>query len=260
MSIKLMDMVFEADGLTPTQKLVMLALTDYAADDGTSVYPSVETLAHKTALNKSSVRKTLKELREGLHLVIVEKKFTPRRPNVYVINRALLESMRVLPRSTQGSTTAHPGVDVVAPRDLPGSTDPSIDPSIDPSPEPSVLAAASPPTPPGPKKGKAKAPPDPLLQNPAVVTYRDKAHLTPNHVQRQEIADRVPVERVEVWGQIVYEWMAAGYKPGNVAGMLDAFSNGGLSKRNGSAPARNPMLAALDEIHAEEVRTQHGDH
>lgn len=75
---------------------------------------------------------------------------------------------------------------------------------------------------------------DPLLDNQAIIAYRDHAHLTPNHDQREEIARRVG-DKVEQWREIVKTWMLAGYRPQNVAGMLDAFDNGGLGKRNGQS-------------------------
>ena len=131
MSIKLMSMVFDASGLKPTHKLVLLCLCDCAADDGTSVYPAVSTIANRTALNPSTVRKTIHELRDktGLNLISIARLYTSKRPNVYKINvdnlRVLCGS-RVLPDSAQGATTAHPRV-------LPRSTDPSVDPSVDPS-------------------------------------------------------------------------------------------------------------------------------
>lgn len=145
MSVKLMTMVFEADErLKATQKLVMLALADHAADDGTSIYPSIQTIAYKTGLNESSVRKVLKELRDGdLKLIKIARHYTSHRPNQYSINMTKLASIKrvlpdstqefgVLPRSTQGATKKHSRV-------LPRSTDPSI--TIN---EPSALDASRP--------------------------------------------------------------------------------------------------------------------
>ena len=74
---------------------------------------------------------------------------------------------------------------------------------------------------------------DPLLDHLAIIAYRDHARLTPNQDQREEIARRVG-DKIEQWTSVVKDWMLAGYKPGNVAGMLDAFENGGLKKRFGN--------------------------
>lgn len=61
MSIKLMVEVWQKQGLTSTEKLVLLALADWANDEGLC-WPSIETLAQKTSLVKRSVSRIIKEL------------------------------------------------------------------------------------------------------------------------------------------------------------------------------------------------------
>jgi DNA-binding transcriptional regulator YhcF (GntR family) len=145
MSVRLMSMVFEADGITSTQKLVLLALADHAADDGTSIYPSVETLANKTCLSNAAVRKALKELRGPVGVIRIARRFTSRMPNKYAINVAHLAALKrvspnstlesgVSPDSTLGATKKHP-------RLSPRSTNSSLtinEPSMD-----TPLAASS---------------------------------------------------------------------------------------------------------------------
>jgi hypothetical protein len=70
MSVRLMSLVF-ASKVKPTQKLVLLALADYASDDGCNVYPSVETLTGKTSLKERAIRGALVEMREAGLLVVV---------------------------------------------------------------------------------------------------------------------------------------------------------------------------------------------
>lgn len=130
-----MSNVFDAQGLTPNQKLVMLALSDYAADDGTSIYPSIKTLASKTALSGSSIRNAIRELRnpDGLNLLTVVSHYTNRRPNRYAIN---VKNLRALSPDTQKSSVSSPdtqGVTTKHPRVSPPDTDPSVYPSPDPS-------------------------------------------------------------------------------------------------------------------------------
>ncbi len=48
--------------IPPTPKLVLLALTDHARDDGTGAYPSIETLARKTSLGERGVQKVMRLL------------------------------------------------------------------------------------------------------------------------------------------------------------------------------------------------------
>lgn len=56
MSVRVMALVFDFQGVTPTEKLVLLALADYAADDGSQVYPSITTVIKKTCLCERAVR------------------------------------------------------------------------------------------------------------------------------------------------------------------------------------------------------------
>ncbi len=62
MSIKLMSMSFDVQGVTPSQKSVLVALADHARDDGYSCYPSQGRIAHKTSLGKRTVGRALAEL------------------------------------------------------------------------------------------------------------------------------------------------------------------------------------------------------
>lgn len=136
MSIKLMSLVFDAGNMTPVHKLVMLALCDYAADDGTSIYPSLDTICRKTALKDSTVRKALRELRDpdGMNLLSVSSKSTNRFPNRYCVNVQVLRSISwVSPGNTQTLSSDIQGVTKKHSRVSPGNTDPSFDPSADPS-------------------------------------------------------------------------------------------------------------------------------
>lgn len=131
MSVKIMTMVFEADErLKATQKLVMLALADHAADDGTSVYPSIKTISYKTGLKESAIRKALKELRDDVKIIRITRHFTSRRPNQYAINLTRLSSFkRVLLDDTQESGVSRgdtQGITKKPSRVSPRDTDPSI--------------------------------------------------------------------------------------------------------------------------------------
>ena len=83
MSVRLMSMVFESD-LDSTKKLIMLAASDFANDDGRSIYPSVATLCNKTSLSERTVRKQLKQLRES-GMLVIEKNSTSKFPHTYCI-------------------------------------------------------------------------------------------------------------------------------------------------------------------------------
>lgn len=62
MSIHLMSLVWEVDFATPTQKLVMLRLADYADDDGNSVFPSIERLARQVGASKRQTQYAVRAL------------------------------------------------------------------------------------------------------------------------------------------------------------------------------------------------------
>lgn len=69
MSIHLMSLVWEVNFATPTQKLVMLRLADYADDDGNSVFPSIDRLARQVGASKRQTQYAVRAL-EGVGLMI----------------------------------------------------------------------------------------------------------------------------------------------------------------------------------------------
>jgi hypothetical protein len=75
MSIKVMSWVFENSEATLGSRLVLLALADYAHDDGSKAFPSVETLMKHTRMGRRGVQEALRKLeREGhvLHVGMTE--------------------------------------------------------------------------------------------------------------------------------------------------------------------------------------------
>ena len=123
-----------------------------------------------------------------------------------------------------------------------------------------------PPSTPSPQVGAVKAtktPPktrDPLLDNPAVVAYRELARLTPNAEQRAAIAAAVTDE--ERWRRVVREWLTHGWKPGNVAGMLERYAGNGPGPPRDHASGAHlpPALAALALVEAEDQRAAGGNY
>lgn len=118
--------------------------------------------------------------------------------------------------------------------------------------EKSVVSAPTQVTP--KPKGKAPTPApkthDAKLDHPAVIAYRDATHLTPNETQRQAIVERVL--DTERWSRIVREWLTVGWKPSNVQGMLDRYSE--PARSNGRQPGGKPnYVLAIEELQAEEA-------
>lgn len=66
---------------------------------------------------------------------------------------------------------------------------------------------------------------DPNLSHPAVVAYRSLTHITANPVQRRAIVETVSDENL--WYSTVEHWLEHGWRPMNVAGMLDSYQKGG---------------------------------
>lgn len=63
MSIKLMSAVWERSDISSTQKLVLLALADWANDDGLC-WPSIDRLAQKTGMAGRSVQRIIRDLEQ----------------------------------------------------------------------------------------------------------------------------------------------------------------------------------------------------
>jgi len=63
MSIKLMTAVWERDDLTSTHKLVLLALADWANDEGLC-WPSINRLAVKASLTTRAIQKAIRQLEQ----------------------------------------------------------------------------------------------------------------------------------------------------------------------------------------------------
>ncbi|MDG6104008.1 helix-turn-helix domain-containing protein [Dactylosporangium aurantiacum] len=68
MSIRVMTWVWDSSPVGGNDRLVLLAIADNAADDGTNAWPSLHTLARKTLLDVRTVRRIVRRLEEGGHL------------------------------------------------------------------------------------------------------------------------------------------------------------------------------------------------
>lgn len=82
MSVRIMAAVFDTEGMSPTAKLVALAMADHASDDGRNIYPGLARLERKTGLSRASVQRAIKWLLENGYLAI-EKHSTATMPTVY---------------------------------------------------------------------------------------------------------------------------------------------------------------------------------
>lgn len=81
MSVRVQTYVWQLT-LTPTQKLVAIALADHCHDDGSEARPSQRTLMNKTGLSERTVRGTLQEL-VRLGVLSLDRPAGQHRPNCY---------------------------------------------------------------------------------------------------------------------------------------------------------------------------------
>ena len=81
MSVRVQTYVWQLD-LTPSQKLVAIALADHCHDDGSEARPSQDLLIQKTGLSERTVRNTLRDLVDA-GVVVVDRPAAQHRPNCY---------------------------------------------------------------------------------------------------------------------------------------------------------------------------------
>lgn len=138
MSGKVAGAIFDLGRYEGATLLVALALAEYADNDGTEIFPKVETLAAKAKLSVRMTQYALKALREDLVLVTV-KAARRGRPAVYRIDLVRVQWLRCngcgAIDDSVGVQTATVGVQPIAP--------PIIEPPVEPSEEPSHNARAS---------------------------------------------------------------------------------------------------------------------
>ncbi|MGH6654613.1 MAG: helix-turn-helix domain-containing protein, partial [Actinocrinis sp.] len=119
MSIKVMSWVWENSPASGSGLLLLLAIADHADDDGTA-YPSIQKLAKKTRMSRSSVFRAMKPLIESRQLKI-ESRGTGRDTSEYQIIMPPSRGVNLTPQGSQDDT---PGVAERHPRgvnvDTPG--------------------------------------------------------------------------------------------------------------------------------------------
>lgn len=132
MSISLMTKVWANAPLKGSHLLLLLAMADFANDDGTSIFPSLATLARKIRANEKTVRRGIDVL-IAAGLLDRQKDATPRSPAHYRIrveNLAEVEGgQNVHPEGTEcpptGDKMSGQGGRDVRPEGVKMSTEPS---------------------------------------------------------------------------------------------------------------------------------------
>jgi len=232
MSVRIMAFVFEAELpeylvyatrngkqkrlKRATAKLVLLAFADHANDEGRAAYPSLELVARKTGLSLRAVKNTVRALVHAGILIPNGKSF--RGTNDYIIDVDAL--VGVNPVHPQGEPGAPQGVNPVHSRGEPGSPEPSFNHPINHPLESTGAPAPNAPALKSAKHTARKTPPPP-----AVEVYRSRAGMFPRRALWEMLAREVGDEQdaLEFWGRVVEAWVASGWNPRNLRGMLDFF-------------------------------------
>lgn len=88
MSLSLLDMAWETEVGSHTEKLILVALADHSNDQG-ACWPSISRLARRCHLARSSVFDAIKGLKSR---GIIEVKVTPGRGSTYTLNRSAMRT------------------------------------------------------------------------------------------------------------------------------------------------------------------------
>jgi hypothetical protein len=142
MSIKAMTLVWEHSNQSGSSLLMLLAIADYAKDDGTGAWPAIETLARKTRMKRRNAIYVIQKLEKAGELR-VHRDDPEHKSNIYDIvfpeevsvqPSAPLFGEGVQPIAPEGATHCTGGVQPIAPSGVqPIAPDPLVEPSIEPS-------------------------------------------------------------------------------------------------------------------------------
>lgn len=105
MSIKCMTRVWDYSTQKGSRLLLMLAIADYAHDDGTGARPSTRTLARKTRMSQQNVLTLINRCEESGELAVVRGR--NRNPNSYVIQLAEPTAKKILAQELDNSSAKH---------------------------------------------------------------------------------------------------------------------------------------------------------
>lgn len=104
MSIRVMGLVWEIDFPTHSQKLIALKLADYASDNGSSVFPAVNTISRHTGSDERTVQRVMKAFRSiGLIELVKEGGTGPKSTNQWQLNLPLMVALYYGDISIKGS-------------------------------------------------------------------------------------------------------------------------------------------------------------
>lgn len=247
MSAKAMGRVWDLD-LPHNELLVLLAMADHADHAGNNIYPSIGLIAWKTGYSKRQVQRVIQKLVEDGILILVAES-TAQRPNVYRMN---LEAGKIKQpfkgELTNAESRQNDTPDILSPvtQLRHGRGDILTERGdIAMSPEPSEGTV---------NNRERDKPPAPA--HPAIELYTKLTGTQPAKFAADMIAEQVT--DLNRWGKVIKDWLASGFKPGNVKGMLDWYHGKGRhqdSNTNGQRPPADlPLVTAAPRQTPEERR------
>lgn len=125
MSVRVMSQAWELP-LTPTEKLVILALADCANDEG-ECWPSIATIARKSNLGERSVQRSIQALKDAGHLSRNEVAGKGCRYTIHPRHSVTPATKSPVPHSRKPPPQCHPTPATVAPKPSENHKQPSKD-------------------------------------------------------------------------------------------------------------------------------------
>ena len=205
MSVKVMGAVFDIKGLSPTLKFVLLAYADHASHDGSGIWPAVQSIATKTGYSKRTIQNATKELQELGYMKKVGHHESG--TNLWQINTP----------DMGGAGDSPPGVQEIHAPHAGDSPKPLVNHQVN-----QKLNGGKPP--------KEKRKRDERLDHPAIIAYREEAHLHIPINLRDDVVE--VVDDAERWQKVIHAWMGKGWNKQNIAGMLEVYNNGWEKKNS----------------------------
>jgi len=220
--------------------LVVLALADYADDNGLS-WPSIERLASKARLSDRQTQAVLRDLATAGEIAI-ERGRGPKGANRYRILLPIHWGAVSSPPKEAGVQPATPGGEVSSTEGvLPTSPESSRD---------SLMDSTS-------KRARRKRRARPGVPA-AVELHRRITGVYLPKVTWPRVVRSVG-DRLLPWGRLCKSWVSRGYRPSNLEGLLDAFTNGAGGPRRpprvgGSRPSGLDVLRGVHSASKERER------
>jgi len=277
MSIEMINLVIKLPktALDSYERLVLFIYANFADPDGGRIFPSTATVAEMTSLSKKGVTKIRDRLIEKGYLVrhsagggrsntplfsldVERLKGEPQRlksnPGSPFLEESELEKGE--PEGEKGEPQGLKG-EQGAKKRVPRSPDPLMirqEPSLTvievAEQLPNKLVSRS-----SPSKSKRGQTPkrDPRLDHPAIQGYQEVMCLHVPVALRDKVIAAAN-NRLEEWVPHLESWLARGYNPRNIAGILDSWQRGDLD-----FPRKTDHLGSITDQVYERLRSKYGD-